>query len=129
MKKYHILIVEDDRQLAEMTALNFPKEQFITRYCHSGVDALKEVERERPDLILLDVVMPEMDGWETLLKLKSNSKTSSIPVIMCTAKDGIRDVEKSFHYGAQAYVIKPIIFKALFKKVAAILDIESYLHD
>lgn len=128
-KQYRILIVEDDRQLAELTKINFPADQFMVRTCYNGIDALKEVEQDRPDLILLDVVMPGMDGWETLLKLKANSKTSTIPVIMCTAKDSLRDVEKSFHYGAQAYVIKPVVFKTLLQKIAAILNIESYLHD
>jgi DNA-binding response OmpR family regulator len=128
-KQYRILIAEDDRQLAELTKINFQSEQFIVRTCNNGLDALKAIEEDRPDLILLDVVMPGMDGWETLLKLKSNIKTSTIPVIMCTIKDSLIDVEKSFHYGAQAYIIKPIVFKALLKKVAAVLNIESYLYE
>jgi len=62
-------------------------------------------------------------------KIKSNPLSSSIPVIMCTAKDNVGDVEKSFHYGAQAFVIKPVIFKKLIKKVEAILDLEEMLND
>ena len=129
MKKYKIMIVEDDRQLADLTKINFPQEQFIVKTCYNGPDALKEVDRDRPDLIVLDVMMPGMDGWEVLLKLKSDPKTSSTPVIMCTAKDGLGDVEKSFNFGAQSYVIKPIVFTKLLKKVAAVLDIEKLLNE
>lgn len=128
-KKYKILIVEDDRQLAELTKINFPVEYFAAKACYGGGDALKEIIKERPDLVVLDVMMPGMDGWEVLLKLKSDPKTSSIPIIMCTAKDGLGDVEKSFNYGAQSYIIKPIVFSKLLKKVAAILDIERLLRD
>ncbi len=127
MRKYKILIVEDEQLLADITRMNFPADRFTAKVCYNGPDALKEVTRDRPDLILLDIMMPGMDGWEVLLKLKSNPKTSAIPIIMCTAKDGLVDVEKSFKYGAQAYVIKPIVFGKLLKKVAAILNIEELL--
>lgn len=127
MKKYKILLVEDERPLADMTKMNFPQDQFDVRVAYSGMDALKEISKNRPDLVVLDIMMPGMDGWEVLLKLKSEPKTSTIPVIMCTAKDGLGDVEKSFKYGAQAYVIKPIVFSKLLKKIAAILNIESLL--
>lgn len=127
MKKYKILLVEDERPLADMLRMNFPQEQFEPRVAYSGPDALKEISKNRPDLVVLDIMMPGMDGWEVLLKLKSDPKTSSLPVIMCTAKDGLGDVEKSFKYGAQAYVIKPIVFSKLLKKIAAILNIESLL--
>jgi len=129
MKKYKVLLVDDDRQLVDITKMSFPAEQFGVRTAYGGHDALKEVDKDRPDIIVLDVVMPNMTGWDVLLKLKSNPATSAIPVIMCTAKDSLGDVEKSFNYGAQAYVIKPIVFKKLLKKVAAILDIEELMHD
>lgn len=127
MKKYKILIVEDERLLADITQMNFPTDQFVAKAVYSGGEALKEVDRERPNLIVLDIMMPGMDGWEVLLKLKSDPKTSAVPVIMCTAKDGLGDVEKSFSFGAQAYVIKPIVFSKLLRKVAAILNIEKLL--
>lgn len=129
MRKYKILIVEDDHPLADLMKMNFPKEQFNAACCYSGEEALKEIKKNRPELIILDVVMPKMDGWELLRKIKSDPESSSIPVIMCTAKDNVGDVEKSFHYGAQAFVIKPVIFKKLIKKVEAILDMEEMLHD
>ncbi|OGR56925.1 MAG: hypothetical protein A3I11_03240 [Elusimicrobia bacterium RIFCSPLOWO2_02_FULL_39_32] len=129
MDKHKILIIEDDHPLADLMKMNFPKEQFDTACCYSGEEALREIQKNRPELIILDVVMPKMDGWEVLKKIKSNPLSSSIPVIMCTAKDNVGDVEKSFHYGAQAFVIKPVIFKKLIKKVEAILDLEEMLND
>ena len=129
MKKYNILIVDDERPLAEMTRMNFPQDQFNAKTCFNGADALKEIMENPPDLVVLDVMMPDLDGWEVLQKLKSNSKTSSIPVIMCTAKDGLEDVEKSYQCGAQSYIIKPFAFDRLLKKIAAILDIEKLLSD
>ncbi len=127
MKKCKILIVDDERPLAEMIRINFPPAQFEASTCYNGREALAEAEQNRPDLIVLDVMMGGMDGWETLSALKSNSKTASIPVIMCTAKDGPQDVQKSFQYGAQAYIIKPINFAKLLAKVSAILDTEELL--
>ena len=129
MKKIKILIVDDERPLAEMVRINFPKERFDAKTCYMGKDALKEARSDRPDLILLDVMMGDMDGWEVLADLKDDPKTSSIPVIMCTAKDGKEDVERSFRYGAQAYIIKPINFPKLMLKISAILDLEKLLKE
>ena len=129
MKKYKILIIDDERQLADLTKLNFPEDQFITETCYNGTDGIIAAQKNKPDLILLDVVMPIMDGWDTLLKLRDNPETINIPIIMCTGKDSLRDIDKSFRYGAQAYVMKPVIFKQLLSKVIAILKIESSLHD
>lgn len=129
MKKYKVLVVDDDRQLAEIARINFPADQFSVQTVYSGEDALLGIDKDRPDLVILDVMMPLMDGWEVLQKMKANPATSGIPVIMCTAKDGIQDVEKSYRFGAQAYIIKPIQFERLIQKVGAILDIEQVLHD
>ena len=129
MRKYKILIVDDERPLAEMIRLNFPEEQFDARTCYSGKEAIEEALSFRPDVLILDVMMGGMDGWEVLSALKANPRTAAIPVIMCTAKDDPKDVEKSFQYGAQSYVIKPINFTKLMTKVSAVLDTEELLKD
>ena len=129
MKKYKILIVDDERSFAEMIRLNFQPEQFDARTCHSGKDALLEAERDRPDVMILDIMMGGMDGWGVLSALRANPKTASIPVIMLTAKDGSEDVKKSFQYGAQSYITKPINFTKLMAKVSAVLDTEELLKD
>ena len=129
-RKYKILIVEDERQLAEITRMSFPSDRFLALACHSGGDALKEAAANRPDLIVLDLIMPGgIDGWEVLRRLKSDPKSASIPVVVCTGKEDPGDVDKAFQFGAQAYVMKPIHFGLLIKKVAAILDIEELLKE
>ncbi|OGR82123.1 MAG: hypothetical protein A2901_07670 [Elusimicrobia bacterium RIFCSPLOWO2_01_FULL_54_10] len=129
MKKYKILIVDDERPLAEMIRINFPANQFDATACFTGKDALAQTDADRPDLILLDVMMGDMSGWEVLLRLKSNPKTATVPVIMCTAKDGPEDIEMSFQHGAQSYIIKPINFPKLMHKISAILDMERLLKE
>jgi DNA-binding response OmpR family regulator len=123
-----ILIVDDDEQLARLTQLNLPKDQFDSDICFSAQAALKHLKEVMPDLIIMDVTMPEMDGWQTLAILKSEQETARIPVIMCTGKNNPRDIEKSFFYGAEAYVVKPIHFPTLLKKIASVLNIENLLN-
>ena len=129
MRKVKVLIVDDERPLAEMIRMNFNLEQFDARACYTGRDALKETRSQPPDLILLDVTMPDMSGWEVLTLLKADPKTASIPVIMCTARDGPEDIEQSFQRGAQSYIIKPVDFPKLMQKVSAILDLERLLKE
>ncbi len=127
MKQYKILVVEDERMLAEIMMDKLTDHGFSARVCYNAPEALAAVASDRPDLILMDVVIPGMDGWELLSKLKSQPVTASIPVIMCTGKDSIDDINKSYRSGAQAYVIKPYSYPILIKKIAAVLDIEKLL--
>ncbi|OGR89764.1 MAG: hypothetical protein A3A86_04610 [Elusimicrobia bacterium RIFCSPLOWO2_01_FULL_60_11] len=127
MKKIKVLIVDDERPLAELIRINFDPAKFEARACYSGRDALKEAGSDRPDLILLDVTMGDMSGWEVLTLLKADPKTAAVPVIMCTALDGPEDIEQSFRRGAQSYIIKPIDFPKLMQKLSAILDLERLL--
>jgi DNA-binding response OmpR family regulator len=131
MKKYKVLIVDDERPLVEMVSVHFSfeKDRFETRACYTGADALKEAESHRPDIILLDVMMGDMDGWEVLSRLRNNPKTASIPVVMCTARDSSSDIDLSFQRGAQAYLMKPIHFPRLLQKISAILDAEDLMKD
>ena len=129
MKKYKILIVDDERPLAELIRINFPAENFEARSVYTGKEALSEAEAWHPDIMILDVMIADMDGWEILQALRKNPKTAATPVIMCTARDGPEDVEKSFKHGAQSYIIKPINFPKLMMKVSAILDTEELLKD
>lgn len=129
MKKIKVLIVDDEKPLAELICLNFPSERYDARACHTGKDALREARENRPDLMLLDVMMGDMTGWEVLTLLKADPKTAAIPVIMCTARDGPEDIEQSFQRGAQSYIIKPVDFPKLMRKVSAILDLERLLKE
>lgn len=128
-ERYKILIVDDDAQVARLTELNLPRDQFETKICFSGIEALKILKEFTPSIMVMDVTMPGMDGWETLANLKSSPETARIPVIMCTGKNNPRDIEKSFFYGADAYVVKPIHFPTLLKKIYSVLNIENLLND
>ena len=87
----------------------------------SGLEGLKIAEQELPDLILLDVMMPQLDGFDTLQKLKDQRLTRDIPVIMCTARDNVREVNIALRLGAFAYLTKPIEEDRLIVEVGRIL--------
>ncbi len=88
---------------------------------NSGQEGLLLAEREQPDVIILDVVMPQMDGFDTLIKLKESPKTNSIPVLMCTARDLVREVNMAVRLGAVGYLTKPIEEDILIEKIKNIL--------
>lgn len=106
-KKYTLLIVDDTKENIDVLG-NLLREEYYVKFALSGKMALKIAEKFEPDLILLDIMMPEMDGYETCTKLKSNVKTSEIPVIFVTAKSEITDEQKGFEVGAVDYITKPI---------------------
>ena len=88
---------------------------------NSGPEGLLLADREQPDIIILDVMMPNMDGFDTLARLKENEKTKAIPVLMCTARDLAREVNMAVRLGAVGYLTKPIEEEALVSKVKSVL--------
>jgi CheY-like chemotaxis protein len=88
----------------------------------NGAEAIKVAQRVMPDLIILDVMMPEMDGLDACKNLKRDKLTSAIPVILLTAKGQITDIEKGFKSGADAYVVKPFSPARLIEKVEEIFE-------
>ncbi|HDT15473.1 MAG TPA: response regulator [Firmicutes bacterium] len=88
----------------------------------NGRQAIDQAKKTVPDLIILDVMMPEMDGLEACKVLKTDKATSSIPVILLTAKGQITDIEKGFKSGADAYVVKPFSPARLMEKVEEIFE-------
>ncbi|EKD49205.1 MAG: hypothetical protein ACD_63C00228G0004 [uncultured bacterium] len=105
-RKPKILIVEDDRDLVEMYETKFKMEGFDVLKVDNGVPATPMAKSEKPDLILLDIVMPEMDGFEVLKKLKASDSTKGIPVILLTNLGQEADVKKGMDMGAVDYLIK-----------------------
>jgi len=116
--KETILIV-DDQALNIQTLSKLLKDEYHILIATSGLQALEIIEKqEKPDLILLDINMPEMNGYEVCKTLKNKSDTKDIPIIFVTALDGVEDEEKGFHYGAVDYISKPfqpIIVRARVK--------------
>ncbi|MHB9154529.1 MAG: response regulator [Endomicrobiales bacterium] len=115
MKK--ILVVEDDRAVSELLRHLLEGQDFIVECAFNGLAGLQKAREWFPDLILLDVNMPQMDGWQLLESLKSSPKTSFIPVIMCTEQSQIKEIEKAGDLGAVNYIIKPFHPDRVLKKI------------
>jgi two-component system phosphate regulon response regulator PhoB len=117
----HVLIVEDERDLERVLAYNFRQAGFDVVSAHSGEIALKAVKEERFDLILLDLMLPDIAGTEICRRLKQNPQTAAIPVIMVTAKGEEIDRVVGFELGADDYVVKPFSVRELILRARAIL--------
>jgi len=119
MKK--ILIADDRRQVVELVRVSLEGEDYKIVDASDGKEALKRVRLEKPDLILLDVVMPKMDGFEVCRQLKKDPQTQEIPIIMLTAKGQEVDKEKARQVGVRDYITKPFSPSALLIKIEEIL--------
>ena len=102
-----ILVVDDEEHVVAAIVTNLQIDGFDVVPAYNGAEALELVPTESPDLIILDVMMPEMDGWEVLQSLKENPDTESIPVVMLTALSQDRDIEMGWELEANAYLTKP----------------------
>jgi two-component system alkaline phosphatase synthesis response regulator PhoP len=113
-----ILIVDDDPDIAEIIAFALGKDRHTTTTVHSGVHALTLLEREKFDLLILDVMMPRVDGYEVCRRVRE--KDSSTPIIMLTAKDAESDKVRGLDTGADDYVTKPFSPRELLARVRAL---------
>lgn len=120
-----ILIVDDIPKNLHLLAKILSEEKFEVILQTSGKDALQSAETKLPDLILLDVLMPEMDGIETCKKLKENQLTKDIPVIFLTAKNESEDVVKGFNAGAVDYIFKPFHKMELLARIKTHLELKK----
>lgn len=114
---YSILVVDDVLANVMLLQAILKKEGFRIRTASSGIEALKSIDEERPDLLLLDIMMPEMDGYETIMRIRSNSEIASIPVIFLTALDNSESIVKGFKLGANDYLSKPFKKEELMIRV------------
>ncbi|MFH1800953.1 MAG: response regulator [Candidatus Omnitrophota bacterium] len=110
-----ILVVDDEPDILRLVETRLRANQYETLSACDGKTGLEMAGREHPDLILLDVMMPVMDGIETLRALKRNHETSSIPVIMLTAKKATKLIMDAQDLGAVDYIPKPFLVKDLLK--------------
>jgi two-component system, OmpR family, phosphate regulon response regulator PhoB len=117
----HILIVEDERDLQRVLAYNFKQAGFDVISAMNGETALRAVREERFDLIILDLMLPDLPGTEVCRRLKQNPQTATIPVVMVTAKGEEVDRIVGFELGADDYVVKPFSVRELILRVRAIL--------
>src|SRR5262249_7306224 len=116
-----ILIVEDEADLAELVSFQLQKEGYICRRQFDGNAALAEVQRDPPDLILLDRMLPKVSGDDVVQRLRRDPRTAGIPVIMLTAKVEETDELIGFAMGADDYVRKPFSMKLLLARITAVL--------
>lgn len=118
METTKILVADDDQNISELLRLYLEKEGFEVVQAYDGVKTLEAFDREQPDLILLDIMMPELDGWQVCRELR---KKSDCPVIMLTAKGETFDKILGLELGADDYVVKPFEAKEVVARVKAVL--------
>lgn len=127
-RKKKILAVDDEKTIVRLVQVNLEREGYEVVTAYDGREALEKVESEKPDLIVLDVMMPYMDGFEVLQQLKKNPETRDIPVIMLTAKAQDADVFRGWQSGVDCYLTKPfnpMELKAFVKRVFKSLEDEA----
>ena len=118
MPNQKILIVDDDQNICELLRLYLAKEGYETLIAHDGEKALELFEQNKPNMVLLDVMMPRMDGWEVCRRIRAQGNT---PIIMLTAKGETFDKVLGLELGADDYVVKPFDSKEVVARIKAVL--------
>ena len=115
-----VMVVDDDADIVELTRLILEGGGYRVTAAPSGTEALRRLEEDAPDLILLDINMPDMDGWQVLKALKAEDRTAQIPVAMFSIKGEVRDKVQSLQIGAYDYIPKPFSYDELLARVRRI---------
>ncbi len=118
---HHLIIVDDDEEMRSFLAAELHPIYHI-RTCKNGADALKETMTQQPDLIISDIMMPDMDGYELLRRLKTNSRTNTIPVILLTSNTDPDNRIKGLQKGADAYLNKPFDMDELLARIEGLIS-------
>ncbi len=113
-----ILVVEDDSNIVELIRMYLEKEGFDVRIANNGGKAIEEFQKKEPALMLLDIMLPVMDGWGVCAKVR---ETSKVPIIMLTAKSEVMDRIHGLEMGADDYLVKPFEMKELIARINAVL--------
>lgn len=116
-----ILIVEDEKDIHELIVYNLKQEGYQILSSYSGENGLEKAISERPDLVLLDIMLPVMNGLDVCRELKSNDKTSHIPIVMLSAKNEDVDIITGLEIGADDYITKPFSPRVLIARIRTIL--------
>ncbi|HOL21547.1 MAG TPA: response regulator [bacterium] len=117
-----ILVIEDEPDNLKILSMALKSAGYIVFGATNGEEGLELFREEKPDLVILDVVMPVMDGWEVLRRIKSGLRSRRVPVIMLTAKNQDQDKIKGYDYGADFYVTKPYNIKKLLPIIRDMLS-------
>jgi two-component system alkaline phosphatase synthesis response regulator PhoP len=116
-----VLVVEDERDVAELIRYNLSKEGYDVILAPTGADALQQAREVQPDLVLLDIMVPHLNGWEVCRRLKHDADTRNIPVIMVTGRVEEGDKVLGFEMGADDYVTKPFSPRELVARIRAVV--------
>ncbi len=114
----NILVVEDDRNISELLRMYLEKEGFEVRLAYDGGKAVEEFEKQQPDMVLLDIMLPVLDGWQVCERIRQKART---PIIMLTAKSDVTDRITGLEMGADDYLVKPFEMKELMARINAVL--------
>lgn len=114
----NILVVEDDHNIANLIRMYLEKEGFEVRHAVDGAQAIELFNAQKPDMMLLDIMLPVMDGWSVCAKVR---ETSKLPIIMLTAKSEVYDRIQGLEMGADDYLVKPFEMKELIARINAVL--------
>lgn len=121
MAQEKILIVEDEEDVLELVRYNLQKDGYLTECAMTGREALNKAKSGVPDLVVLDLMLPELDGLEVCRLLKADTETAAIPVIMLTAKGTEADIVAGLEIGADDYITKPFSPRVLLARVKAVI--------
>jgi two-component system cell cycle response regulator len=121
-----ILIVDDERLNVQLMEEQLAKYSYDTIAAYCGEDALLIVEKELPDLIILDIVMPGIDGFEVIRAIRANKRTADIPIILCTVLNSQEERIRGLNLGADDFLNKPIMFEELVARVRSLIRIKAY---
>ncbi len=121
MAKEHILVVDDEEDILELVRYNLVKEGYRVTTVASGEEALKSARTAQPDILLLDLMLPGVDGLEVCRLLKHDPKTQHVPIIMLSAKGEEADIVSGLELGAADYITKPFSPKVLIARLRAVL--------
>ncbi|WP_262494932.1 response regulator transcription factor [Aquimarina sediminis] len=117
MNKKKILIVDDEPNIVMSLEYAFKKNDFEVFIARDGSEAIEILKSKTPDVVLLDIMMPNIDGYQTLEHIRSNASTKNIKVIFLTAKNKTSDVEKGLAMGVDKYLTKPFSIKKIMKEI------------
>ncbi|MCH8054641.1 MAG: response regulator [Deltaproteobacteria bacterium] len=123
--KRRLLLVEDDLLLSEIIQKNLKSIGYDVTLAENGIEAVEMATSQLPDLIIMDIGMPKMDGLEATSRIRKNPKTQAIPILAATAMDEPGDREKCLAAGCDSYIAKPFTFKELRVAIETLLEKQS----
>lgn len=124
-RKFKILVIDDDKEIREFLSLILKDANWQVSFAPTGKEALRMAEEIKPHLIILDIYMPELDGFQVLKHLRDQKSTRKTPVIMLTAAEKEANMDKAYIKGADAYINKPIDIPQLYRKIEKFLTCSS----